>query len=60
MEQVVALIRDIGFPIAMCIYVLFDNKKSVEKLTEVVNHNTVIMEKILTKLDLDEETDDGK
>lgn len=54
-EEIVKVITNVGFPIAMCIYMLFENKKNTEKLTDAVNNNTIIMQKILTKLDMDDD-----
>lgn len=54
-EEFVKVITNVGFPIAMCIYMLFENKKNTEKLTDAVNNNTIIMQKILTKLDMDDD-----
>lgn len=58
--EITTLISNIGFPIA-CVVVMFamwnkereDHKEEVTKMTEAVNNNTTVLEKILTKLGVD-------
>ncbi|MBR3240099.1 MAG: hypothetical protein IKF99_21675 [Oscillospiraceae bacterium] len=55
--EITTLISNIGFPIA-CVIAMFamwnkereDHKEEVTKMTEAVNNNTTVLEKILTKL----------
>lgn len=57
MEEIVSLISNVGFPIA-CVVALFwylnkereEHKAETQKLSEAINNNTVVMEKILTKV----------
>lgn len=57
MEEVVSLISNVGFPIA-CVVALFwylnkereEHKAETQKLGEAINNNTLVMEKILTKV----------
>lgn len=55
--EITTLIGNLGFPIA-CVIAMFamwnkereDHKEEVTKMTEAVNNNTTVLEKILTKL----------
>lgn len=55
--EITTLISNIGFPI-VCVIAMFamwnkereDHKEEVTKMTEAVNNNTTVLEKILTKL----------
>lgn len=62
MENLPEIISNLGFPIA-CVCTMFfmwnkereDHKDEVKELTDAVNNNTVVMEKILTALEKDGE-----
>lgn len=54
-NTVVTLISSVGFPIVACMFLAWFVFKVVEDLRKTVEHNTNIMEKILTKLDMDED-----
>lgn len=68
MQEVETLITTVGFPIAMCLLFAWYiykrderdtakdlyHKEEVEKLSEAINNNTIIMEKILKVLSLKE------
>lgn len=68
MQEVETLITTVGFPIAMCLLFAWyiykrderDNakdlyhKEEVEKLSEAITNNTIVMEKILKVLSLKE------
>lgn len=47
------LISGVGFPIACCIALGYYINNTVKDLSDTINRNTTVMEKILTKLDLD-------
>lgn len=60
MELITDLISNNLFPIAMCLILFWkmdkDEKQHEEEtkhLTDVINNNTIVLEKILTKLDMD-------
>ncbi|MCQ2053059.1 MAG: hypothetical protein MJZ03_03905 [archaeon] len=57
---VASLIGSLGFPIVSCGFLAWFIYKVVLDLQKTIEHNTKIMEKILTKLDMDEgdENDD--
>ena len=59
-------INTLGFPIAMVVYFIWDKNKSTKELSDqmadttmkvvdTLNHNTMVLEKLLTKLDFDGE-----
>lgn len=49
------LVNNMGFPIAMVVYFIWDKTKITNQLTEAINNNNVILQKLLVKLG-----DDGK
>lgn len=56
-DIVLNAITTVGFPIVMCVILLWciyksqkDHKEEVTHLTEAIQNNTVVMEKILTKI----------
>lgn len=59
------LISNLGFPIA-CVCVMFymqnkereEHKQESEKWVEAINRNTTILEKLMTKLDMEDERHD--
>lgn len=61
MQDIVNAISTVGFPIAMCLILSYEikgmtesHKEETNALKDALNNNTVVLEKILTKLDLDE------
>lgn len=60
MEQtVISAISSLGFPIVCCLIVLYmywksdqKHKAEVDKLSEAVQNNTIVMEKILERLEV--------
>lgn len=53
MDEIVTLINTCGFPITICLFLLWFVKTEISNLREVIERNTIVMEKILTKLDLE-------
>lgn len=58
MEWVFELINSTVFPIAMCIilcyfvkYTTDENNKKLEKMTEAINNNTLVITKLVEKMD---------
>ena len=76
MQEIETLITTVGFPIAMCLLFAWyiykrderdsakdsEHKEEVNKLSEAITNNTVVMEKILKVLSLKEgvEIDESK
>ena len=48
------LINTMGFPIVMVGYFIWDKNKCMSQMCEAIKNNTLIMEKIMVKLDMDE------
>ena len=55
MKELTTFISSVGFPIAMCVYMILYNNKTIEKLSNTIAQNTIVLEKILTKLGEDVE-----
>lgn len=60
MQDIVNAISTVGFPIAMCLILSYEikgmtesHKEETNALKDALNNNTIVLEKILTKLDLD-------
>ena len=58
-NTIITAISSLGFPIVCCLIVLYmywksdqTHKQEVDKLSEAVQNNTVVMEKILTHLEM--------
>lgn len=58
MEDIVNIIQNVGFPIAIVVYLLFrdsqkdkEHAEEVAKLAEAINNNTLVMTQIKDKLD---------
>lgn len=56
--SVIELIQNVGFPVAACIYLAWrgqlesnQHKQEVDKLSDVINTNTLVMQQIVDKLD---------
>lgn len=50
MDEIITLISSVGFPIAMCVYMIFTNNKTIENLRQTIENNTKVMVEISTKL----------
>ena len=49
------IISNLGFPVAMVLYFIWDKYKVTSNLVQAINNNNKILSLILTKLDLVEE-----
>lgn len=54
-EFIKALINELGFPVAMVIYFIWDKTKITNQLTTAINNNNTLLEKLLTKMGVDNE-----
>ena len=59
------LISSVGFPIVCCVYLIWNqnkaderHKEEVEKLRNSLDNNTKVMNKILRKLNIDDEDEE--
>lgn len=57
-ESVVNMISTVGFPIVMCLIIYFKGNEQNEKITEALNNNNVLLQKILTYLKMDNKDKD--
>lgn len=57
MNIIIQAVGSIGFPIAACAYLMTRFKDTMDKLSETVSNNSVVMARILEKLNLDETGD---
>ena len=46
-EVLMSAISSVGFPIAMCIYMIYSNNKTIKELSDTINSNTTVMQQIL-------------
>lgn len=60
MQDLITAISTVGFPIVMCIVLLYEIKEMTEShkqetnaLKDALNNNTIVLEKILTKLNIE-------
>lgn len=51
---VTEMINNMGFPIVMVIYFIWDKTKITNQLVEAMNNNTNVMQKLLVKLNAHE------
>jgi len=50
-QLITRLVSNLGFPIFIVIYLLNREDKTLEKLTEVINQNTLAIQKLINKLE---------
>lgn len=50
--EIIELINNVGFPIAMVIYFIYDKNKSTDKVLDAINNNSIVLAKLLEKLDM--------
>lgn len=50
-EQIISLISTVGFPIVMCLMFFKYMRDDINKLSETVNNNTLVIQKLLDKMD---------
>ena len=55
LETMVSLVGSLGFPIVACVYLAHFNNQTLKELKDTLNSNTVVLEKLLTKLDVKKE-----
>ena len=61
-NTITTIVSTVGFPIAMCIGMLFygykqqeNHKEETEKFTEALNRNTLVLQKLCDKLKCEQE-----
>lgn len=48
------LVNSLGFPIAACVYLAYFQNKTIKDLTDVLHNNTTALEKLLTRMEVDD------
>lgn len=54
-NEIVGIISNVGFPIACVIIMFFQNTKHIDKMTEAVNNNTRVLERLCGIIGIDME-----
>lgn len=54
-NTITEIISNLGFPVAMVLYFIWDKYKVTSGLVQAINNNNKILSMLLTKLDLVEE-----
>ena len=54
-HTITEIISNLGFPVAMVLYFIWDKYKVTSNLVQAINNNNKILSMLLTKLDLVEE-----
>ena len=54
-NTITEIISNLGFPVAMVLYFIWDKYKVTSNLVQAINNNNKILSRLLTKLDLVEE-----
>ena len=54
-STITEIISNLGFPVAMVLYFIWDKYKVTSNLVQAINNNNKILSMLLTKLDLVEE-----
>ena len=54
-NTITEIISNLGFPVAMVLYFIWDKYKVTSNLVQEINNNNKILSMLLTKLDLVEE-----
>lgn len=62
MEAIVSIISTLGFPIGVCIMLMWyireltiKHQEETDKFTEALNQNTLVLQKLCDKLDIERE-----
>ena len=55
LNTITEIISNLGFPVAMVLYFIWDKYKVTSNLVQAINNNNKILSMLLTKVDLVEE-----
>lgn len=58
LNLIIQAVGSMGFPIVACGYLMTTFKSTMDHLAEMLNNNSVVMARILEKLNLDEDGED--
>lgn len=59
-DAITQVVNNLGFPIAMVVYFIWDKTKITNQMVAAINNNTTIIQKLLTKIDREEWSGDGE
>lgn len=51
MGEIVEIVTNVGFPIAVSIYLLYRDSTTIKALSESINNNTLALTKLIDRLD---------
>ena len=51
MGDIVEIVTNVGFPIAVSIYLLYRDSTTIKALSESINNNTLALTKLIDRLD---------
>lgn len=51
MSEIVEIVTNVGFPIAVSIYLLYRDSTTIKALSESINNNTLALTKLIDRLD---------
>lgn len=54
------MISSLGFPVSMVVYFIWDKYKTMQPMIEAVQNNTLVLNRLLTKIDHEELLGGGK
>lgn len=49
MDEIISAVSNVGFPIVCCLIMFWYLSSKIDKLTDCINNNTKVIEKLLTK-----------
>lgn len=53
---IIDFVRELGFPVACCFLLWKNNTDTLKEVTSSIGKNTIVLEKILTVLDIHEDS----
>lgn len=54
MEEIITLIKDLGVPVGMCIYLLWFQKNTIEMLKNSIDNLTEMIHELKLRIELNE------
>ena len=51
MSEIIEIVTNVGFPIAVSIYLLYRDSTTIKALSESINNNTLALTKLIDRLD---------
>lgn len=60
MAEIVDLISNLGFPIAMVCYFIYDKTTTLNKVTLAIDNNTQVLSRLLERFDIEDGVSNGQ